>query len=206
MSRAIKVWDIATRTFHWCLAVSFFITYLTGDEESLLHIYSGYLIIGLLGFRLGWGIIGPRYIRFNNFIYSIKTTLVYLQSILLGRPIYYLGHNPLGGWMVILLLVSLSLSSWTGLELYAKEGKGPLAAVENSVILTAHADDERHAHENEKGEEWLEELHEALASFSLLLVFVHIAGAFVSGWIHKENLIKAMWTGYKTPPADIKVD
>lgn len=204
MSRDIKVWDIATRAFHWSLAVSFFIAYLTGDEENLLHIYSGYFIIGLLGFRLGWGIIGPRYIRFNNFVYGIKPTLAYLQSILLGRPIYYLGHNPLAGWMVMLLLISLALTSWTGLELYAKEGKGPLASVENSLIHAAQADDERHDRENEKGEEWLEELHEALASFSLLLVFVHIGGVFVSGWLHKENLVKAMWTGYKTPPEDFK--
>lgn len=206
MNREIKVWDIATRTFHWSLAGSFFIAYLTGDEENLLHIYSGYFIVGLLGFRLFWGIIGPRYVRFNHFVYSIKTTLTYLQSILLGRPIYYLGHNPLGGWMAVLLLFSLALTSWTGLELYAQEGKGPLASVENSLIHAAHADDERHDRENEKGEEWLEELHEALASFSLLLVFVHIGGVFVSGWLHKENLVKAMWTGYKTPPDGFKLD
>jgi cytochrome b len=205
MSRDIKVWDIATRTFHWSLALCFFMAYITGDEEDLLHIYSGYIIIGLLGFRLLWGIIGPRYVRFSNFVYSIKATLAYLQSILTGRPIYYLGHNPLGGWMTILLLFSLALTSWTGLELYAQEGKGPLASVENSLIHAAHADDERHDRENERGEEWLEELHEALASFSLLLVFVHIGGVFISGWLHKENLVKAMWTGYKTPPEDFNL-
>lgn len=215
MSREIKVWDIATRIFHWSLAASFFIAYVTGDEENLLHIYSSYIIIGLLAFRLVWGIVGPHYVRFSNFIHAIKPTMVYLQSILVGRPIYYLGHNPLGGWMIMFLLISLALTSWTGLELYAKEGKGPLASVESRLVTTAHAndkqrdhddDDERHDRENEKGEEWIEELHEALASFSLLLVFIHIGGVFISGWLHKENLVKSMWTGYKTPPEDYKVD
>ena len=218
MGQPVRVWDIAVRIFHWSLVGSFFIAYLTGDEENLLHIYSSYLIIGLLAFRLIWGLIGPRYARFSNFIYGIKTTLGYLQSLLLGHPRYYLGHNPLGGWMIILLLVFITMTSWTGLELYAREGKGPLASVDSPLLSSAHAngkgrehddddDDERHAMENERGrEEWLEELHEALAEFTLLLVFVHIGGVFVSGWLHRENLVRAMWTGYKTPPDDFKPD
>lgn len=214
MNQTIKVWDIATRIFHWSLVLCFFISYVTGDEENLLHIYISYVIIGLLAFRLVWGIIGPRYVRFSNFIQGIKPSMVYLQSILVGRPRYYLGHNPLGGWMIVLLLVFLTMTSWTGLELYAQEGKGPLASMDSSLIQTAQAngkdhddDDERFDRENERGNaEWLEELHEALASFTLLLVFVHIAGVFVSGWLHRENLVKAMWTGYKTPPEDFKED
>lgn len=215
MGHEIKVWDIGTRIFHWSLAVFFFIAYATGDEENLLHIYSSYLIIGLLAFRVAWGVIGPKYVRFSNFVHGIKPTLVYLQSILRGRPKYYLGHNPLGGWMIMLLLVTLALTSWTGLELYAKEGKGPLASANSYLQQTVQAngkerehndDDERQARENEKGNEWLEELHEALASFTLLLVFIHIGGVFVSGWLHRENLVKAMWTGYKTPPGDFRED
>ncbi|MDH5409188.1 MAG: cytochrome b/b6 domain-containing protein [Gammaproteobacteria bacterium] len=215
MPRKIKVWDIATRTFHWSLVVCFFVAYATGDDENMLHIYSSYMIIGLLGFRLIWGTIGPRYVRFSNFILGFKATLAYLQSILLGRPVYYPGHNPLGGWMILLLLVTLTLTSWTGLELYAQQGKGPLASTESNLLQTAHANgkrgesdeiEERLERENEKGQEWLEELHEALASFNLLLVFIHVAGVILAGWLHNENLIKAMWTGYKTPPNDFKSD
>ena len=117
--------------------------------------------------------------------------------------------------MIILLLSSLLLTSWTGLELYTKAGKGPLTSVENSQSQTIQIngkdlnldnDDERQARENEGGKKWLEELHEALASFSLLLVFIHIGEVFIAGWFHKENLVKAMWTGYKTPPEDFKTD
>lgn len=213
MGREIKVWDIATRTFHWSLVLCFFTAYITGEDDSLLHIYSGYIIIGLLGFRLVWGIIGPKYIRFTQFVYGIKPTLAYLKSLLLRRPLYYLGHNPLGGWMIVLLLVTLSLTSWTGLELYAQEGKGPLASAVNNLIAPVTADDrqdteaaeeKRLARENERGKEWLEDLHEGLASFTLLLVFLHIGGVFLSSWIHKENLARAMLTGNKTPPEDFK--
>lgn len=214
MSEAIKVWDIATRTFHWSLVITFFVAYISGDEGDLLHAYSSYLIIGLLCFRIIWGLIGPRYARFNNFIYGIKPTLIYLKSLLTEHPKYYLGHNPIGGWMIILLLISLTLTSWTGLELYAKEGQGPLAKINTHLIAVAAANgrndkhderDDDHDRDNERGnEEWLEELHEALAEFTLILVFLHICGVLVSGVLHRENLIKAMWTGYKTPPDDYR--
>ncbi|MDH5445383.1 MAG: cytochrome b/b6 domain-containing protein [Gammaproteobacteria bacterium] len=213
MNQGIKIWDIAIRTFHWSLVICFFIAYVSGDEDNLLHIYSSYIILGLLGFRVVWGFIGTKYARFSNFIYGLKTGLQYLKSIILGHPQYYLGHNPVGGWMIILLLVFISMTSWTGLELYAREGKGPLASVEASLIATAQAngqkkendDDEHHDRENEQGhEEWLEELHEGLAEFTLLLVFIHIGGVLVASWLHRENLTKSMWTGYKTPPDELE--
>jgi len=208
LTTAIKVWDIATRSFHWSLVVCFFIAYITGDEGNLLHVYSSYIIIGLLAFRLIWGFIGPKYVRFSNFIHGIQPTLSYLRSILIARPSYYLGHNPLGGWMIVMLLVSLTMTSWTGLELYAIEGKGPLATVTIELVETAQAngDDDKHERENEKGEDWLEELHEALAGFTLFLVFVHIGGVLLSSLLHRENFIKAMWTGYKTPPDGFNED
>lgn len=204
MKEPIKVWGLATRVFHWSLVVCFCIAYLSGDEESLLHVYSSYVIIGLLGFRIIQGIVGGQYARFNQFVCGIKPTISYVQSILSGHPKHYLGHNPLGGWMVIALLVFLSLTSWTGLELYALEGKGPLASLHITLIDDAHAngkdhDDDRHDRENEQGEEWLEDLHEGLAEFTLFLVFLHIGGVLFSSLVHRDNLVKAMWTGYKTP-------
>lgn len=216
MSEAIKVWDIATRIFHWSLVVTFFVAYVSGDEEDLIHVYSSYIIIGLLGFRIIWGLIGPRYARFSSFVYGLKPALHYLKSLLTDHPQYYLGHNPIGGWMIILLLVSLIMTSWTGLELYAREGKGPLASIDTSLIPAAEANgrsdkhderDDDHDRDNERGnEEWLEELHEALAEFTLLLVLIHISGVLVAGLLHRENLVKAMWTGYKTPPNDYQQD
>lgn len=193
MPHQIKVWDIAVRSFHWLLVAFFFIAYLTGDD-SIIHAYSGYAVLGLVAFRLIWGVIGTRYARFSNFVYGKETVKAYVRSILNFRPIHYIGHNPLGGWMVIFLLIFLLLTSWTGLEAYAAEGKGPLAALsfDLSPISTAWADSDH------KGHSLWKSVHEFFANFTLFLVFVHIAGVLFSSMIHGENLIKSMITGEKT--------
>jgi cytochrome b len=195
----VKVWDIAVRVFHWSLVLFFVVSYLTGEEDDDLHIIAGYVVLGLVLFRLLWGLIGTRYARFWNFIYSPRTTIAYARSIMAGKPKHYLGHNPLGGWMVVFLLVSLSFTVWSGLELYAvEEGKGPLA---NSLQLVspAYADDddrdERKKHS--ASEEFWEEVHEVFANLTVLLVFLHIAGVIFSSIVHRENLVRGMITGYK---------
>lgn len=201
----IKVWDIAIRIFHWSLVVGFVIAYVSGEEEDLLHIYSGYVVFGLILFRILWGSIGTRYARFWNFVYGPEATVTYVKSIFSGKPIHYLGHNPIGGWMVILMLVSLFAVSWSGLELYASEGKGPLANADISLINHALAngddDDERDEHDDDENEpeddEFWEDIHEALAEITLFLVFVHIIGVLIASVIHKENLVRAMFTGKK---------
>lgn len=164
-------------TGHWSLVVSFFIAYVSGEEEDLLHIYSGYVVFGLVLFRILWGFIGSKHARFWNFIVGPEKTMAYMKSLLAGKPIHYLGHNPIGGWMVVLLLVSLFAVSWSGLELYASEGKGPLANANASLINNALANgdddddrDENDDDENESdGEEFWEDIHEALAEFTLFL-------------------------------------
>ncbi len=113
----IKVWDIGVRIFHWSLVVLFFISYVSGDEESLLHVYSGYGVLALVVFRVVWGVIGTKYARFSNFIVGPKATGLYARSLLTARPIHYPGHNSIGGWMVIMLLILLIATSWSGLVL-----------------------------------------------------------------------------------------
>lgn len=197
----IKVWDLGVRTFHWSLVGLFFIAYLTGDD-NWVHVYSGYGIIALLVFRIFWGLVGPKYARFSNFLYGRATTKAYARSLLSFHPTHYLGHNPLGGWMVALLLISLSLTTWTGLQAYGAKGHGPLAAQwDQAFISTAQADDDKHtkegvqAHGNE--DDFWEDIHELLANFTLFLVLIHIAGVLISSVLHRENLIRAMITGYK---------
>lgn len=203
----IKVWDIAVRLFHWSLVILFVVAYLTGEDESELHVYAGYGIIGLIAFRVVWGFIGTRYARFSDFIYGPRETMDYAKSLFSGRPKHYLGHNPLAGWMVIALLLALSAASWTGLKAYGAEGYGPLANAEPILIKSALAngDDNEHDREHEngrdgdngEGDEFWEEAHEATVNFSLLLVFLHIAGVLVSSVLHRHNLVRPMITGYK---------
>lgn len=191
--KQIKVWDIAVRIFHWSLVLFFTVAYVTGEEESQLHILAGYVILGLIVFRVIWGLIGTRYARFWNFIYSPKHTLAYTHSLLSGQPKHYLGHNPLGGWMILALIVFITLTIWSGLELEASAGRGPLVTAQQ-LVQPAYANDVQYEHE---GDEFWEELHEVFANLTLLLIFLHVAGVVVSGMEQRENLVKAMITGYK---------
>jgi cytochrome b len=50
------------------------------------------------------------------------------------------------------------------------------------------------------GEKVLEEIHETLANVTLGLVILHLIGVAVASWSHRENLVKAMFTGYKRQP------
>ncbi|VAW62282.1 Cytochrome b [hydrothermal vent metagenome] len=202
MKAETRVWDIFVRLFHWGLVIAFSVAYLSGEEESMLHIYSGYAVLGLISFRILWGFIGSRYARFSNFVHGTNRVNQYLKSLLTDHPEHYKGHNPAGGWMVIALLISLFVTTLSGLKLYAvEEGLGPFAdsAPQVQLISSAYADDHSKAGDDDEDfwEEFWEEIHEAAANFTLLLIFIHIAGVFVSSFVHKENLLKAMISGNK---------
>ena len=207
MNNEIRVWDLLVRIFHWCLVLAFLISYLTAEEESELHIYAGYTVLGLIIFRLLWGIIGTKHSRFKDFLYSPKEVTLYLKELITKKPKYYVGHNPAGGWMIIALLVSLFVVTISGLKVYAiEEGFGPLArTTEIPIIINTYAgrdeDDEKEEYNqySEQEEEFWEEIHEASTNFTLFLIFFHIAGIIVASKLHNENLIKAMITGKKKP-------
>lgn len=180
----VKVWDPLVRLFHWGLVIAFFIAYFTEEELLDLHVYAGYLVLGLILFRLLWGIIGTRYARFSDFVRSPAEIRQFLTDTLALRAKRYLGHNPAGGAMIVLMLISLLLTTVTGIAIYgAEEHAGPMAG------WFAGASD--------FWEEAFEETHEFFANFTLLLVFVHVAGVIVESLIHRENLVQAMFTGRK---------
>jgi cytochrome b len=127
----------------------------------------------------------------------------YAREMLGGKPRHYLGHNPLGGVMILALLASLLATGVTGLALQgAEDGTGPFAALPAvsalaapSLISNAVADDD--GDEGEGSEELWEELHEFFANLTLLLVALHIGGVIVGSLVHRENLVRAMFTGRK---------
>ena len=179
----VKVWDLPLRIFHWLLAAGFLVAYLTEDELLTVHVWAGYLVFGLLLFRLVWGFIGNGYARFSNFLCSPVKSVVYFKDVVALKTKRYLGHNPAGATMIVLLLVSLVMTSITGFAVYgADQGAGPLANIVGSS--------------NKKI--W-KEVHEFFANFTLFLVLMHVAGVAVESYIHRENLVKAMWHGYKKP-------
>ncbi len=182
MNTSIKVWDPLVRGFHWLLAGGFFTAYLMADEWRRLHIYAGYLVAGLVVFRLVWGLIGTRHARFTDFVKGPQQVRQYLLQMVQGRSPRYIGHNPAGGAMVIALLVFLTGTVFAGMVLYACDGHGPLAGTFLSHFR----------------EHTVEEVHEFFANGTLFLVFFHVAGVIVSSLLHRENLVRAMITGRKS--------
>ncbi len=176
----IKVWDLPLRIFHWLLVCAFFIAYITEDDFLTLHVWAGYLIAALLVFRFLWGFIGGKYAHFSNFLCSPNTAIAYFKDSLAHKAKRYIGHNPAGAVMIVLLLVSLLLTTITGLAVYgAEDNAGPLAII------------------GMQNEELWEETHEFFANLTVVLVFIHIMGVAFESYLHKENLSKAMLTGYK---------
>ena len=181
--REIKVWDPLVRLFHWSLAGAFTVAWVTEDEWMDLHAYAGYVVASLLLFRLVWGLVGTRYARFSNFVKPPARVARYLKDLLRFRAKRTIGHNPAGGAMIIALLVTLLITTFTGLLAYGAEGAGPLAE-----LLFSRA-----AYSGEL----LEEIHEFFADFTLLLVAVHVTGVVFGSLLHRENLVRSMITGTK---------
>ena len=183
-SEKIKVWDPLVRLFHWLLLAAFSIAFITEDDYLSLHTFAGYSVIFLLLFRLAWGFIGPHYARFIDFVYSPTMVMTYLKEIISFKARRYLGHNPAGGAMIVLLLVSLTFTVLSGLAVYgAGDNAGPLA------IWLGHA--------GEIWAEFFEDMHEFFINVTLLLVFIHIGGVLFESLLHRENLVRAMFSGNK---------
>ncbi|MCP4429824.1 MAG: cytochrome b [Gammaproteobacteria bacterium] len=180
-SSSIKVWDPLIRIFHWSLVFFFFLAFITEDDWQNLHVQAGYAVSMLIAFRMLWGLIGTRHSRFLTFVKSPTVVMSYLRQMLTLRVPHYLGHNPVAAVMVIALLANITVIAFTGMVLIAGEGQGPLA---NTVFATWHGD-------------WMEEIHEFFANFTLLLVIVHVAGVVISSLLEGENLVRAMVTGRK---------
>jgi cytochrome b len=111
----ITIWDPFVRAFHWSLAVSYLLAWVTAEDWPGPHEQLGYFVLVLLGLRLVWGLIGTRYARFDSFVRGPSAALGYLRSLAQGHPKDYLGHNPAGGWMVIGLIVALLATASTGI-------------------------------------------------------------------------------------------
>lgn len=174
----MRVWDLFVRFAHWTLVVGVLGAWITaeidGKAAAAAHEWLGYAVLAVLALRIPWGWIGSRYARFSQFVRGPQATLAYARSVATGREPRYIGHNPLGAWMIVALVfmaVAAAASGW----LYVTDRFW--------------------------GEEWLEETHEALSNALLALVALHVGGVAFSSVRHRENLVRAMLTGRKRAPA-----
>jgi cytochrome b len=177
----VKAWDPLVRVFHWSLVFFFLLAFASEDDWMNLHLWAGYAVSMLIGFRLLWGLIGTRNARFLTFVKSPAVVKQHLRDMLSLKPPHYLGHNPVAAVMVVALLISIILVAFSGMVLIASEGQGPLAGTLFAAL----------------NGEAMEEIHEFFANFTLLLVFAHVAGVVVSSLLEGENLVRAMITGRK---------
>ncbi|TCS36073.1 cytochrome b [Paucimonas lemoignei] len=161
------------RLLHWTLVITVAAAWITSDRISPLHEYLGYGAGAAALTRFIWGFAGSAYARFSQFVRSPGPTWRYLREVAAGKAPRYLGHNPLGGWMVVALLSCVGALVFTG-WLYTTDmfwGYG-----------------------------WLASLHGWLGWLLLILIAFHVAGVVFTSFQHRENLVAAMFSGKKMPP------
>jgi cytochrome b len=166
----VKVWDAFVRIAHWSLVATIVAAWLTQEGSGRVHEWVGYAALVIVAARVGWGFVGPPSARFRSFVRPLPETFRYARAALRAREPRHLGHNPLGGWMIVALLLMITATGVTG-WLYT---------------TTMFWGDAR-----------MEAIHEACADALLLLAALHVAGVLVACIRHRENLVKAMFSGRK---------
>jgi cytochrome b len=166
----VLVWDWPLRLRHWALAVFVVVAWFTPAEYDSLHRFAGYVVIGLLVFRLGWGFFGTRRSRFRMLRPRLRAAPAYLWGLRRGNTGRYLGLNPAGAAMMLALLLLLAISAITG-------------AMEVTVRFF--------------GVWWVEDTHTYSSYAVMILVLVHVMGTVLMSILQRENLIWAMFTGRK---------
>ncbi|MBE0453965.1 MAG: cytochrome b/b6 domain-containing protein [Roseovarius sp.] len=173
-----KIWDPFVRLFHWSLVLLFAANALAIDDDSKAHEWVGYAIVALVGLRLIWGLVGPRRSRFASFLPRPGAVSGQIGDIATGRRRAHLGHSPLGALMIVNLLatmLALGLTGWM-------------------MTTTTFW-----------GSEWVEELHELLFIWASVSVLAHIAAVIFESRRTGVNLPRAMVTGTKRVPDDIRI-
>jgi cytochrome b len=173
-----RVWDPVVRLFHWTVVAGCAINLILEDGNKF-HRAVGNVVAAAVAVRVVWGFVGAGHARFSDFIPRPAALLGYLRQLVSRSEPRFIGHNPAGSVMILLLLGSLiavSITGWMmGLDRFF-------------------------------GNETLEELHENFAMAILVLAGIHVAAAVFESVRHRENLIKAMFTGRKRKPTGTDVD
>lgn len=166
----VIVWDPLVRIAHWSLAATVIAVWSTGHWFHPFHHALGYAAAAIVALRVVWGFIGAHHARFRDFVRGPSSTWRYAVALLRGTAPDHLGHNPLGGWMIVALLTTVALTSFTG-WLYTTDAFW--------------------------GYGWLEAAHAALSWLLATLVAGHLLGVIVMSRMEGRNLAWSMVTGRK---------
>jgi len=184
---AIRVWDWPVRVVHWAmvlLLVVLLVTVQIGNGAMAWHMRAGEAMLALVLFRLLWGFAGTRHARFSSFLRGPRAVIAYMRSVFTPHRELHIGHNPLGGWMVVALLLALLLQAATGL--YTNDDvltEGPLVRLISKDLSDA-----------------ISSFHRRNAWIVVALASAHIGAVFFYLLALKENLVKPMLDGAKTVP------
>lgn len=189
--RAVYVWDLPVRLFHWSLVALVILSWASRELDYMeVHRWSGYAILTLVVFRIGWGFAGSRHARFADFVRTPRAMRAYMADILAGAKAQHLGHNPAGGWSVMALLACLLVQAVTGLF------------VTDEVLFDGpffRAVSEATAHR-------LKQLHGINFNILLLLIGLHLTAIAFYRIAKGENLVRPMVTGTKWVSLDASAE
>jgi cytochrome b len=180
----VRIWDLPVRLFHWAIVLIVPAMWVTHEYERMdLHILLGQILLGLLLFRLIWGLIGSSTARFSGFVRGPRAVARYLRGR--GGPVF--GHNPLGGWSALLMLLLLAVQ--IGLGLFAIDedslNEGPLSHLVSydTARILAHR-------------------HETVFYILLALIAAHVAAILYYRLFRRDDLITPMVTGRRVAAED----
>ena len=180
----VKVWDLFVRLSHWLivlLVISAWLSANYGDAEFKWHTWNGYAVFVLVSSRILWAVVGSTTAQFKHFVKLPHTVFYYLHDVIQNKDVEYLGHNPAGGWMVVVILFVLLAQTITGM--FSSDdivSEGPFVYYASSDMVKSMTG-------------WHHFLFDAL----IVLVVLHVAAVLYHQFIKKEKLIQAMFNGNK---------
>ncbi len=172
-TESVYVWDRFVRLFHWTLVSCILLNYFVLEEGETPHRWLGYVACALVCARFVWGFVGSRYARFADFFPTPDKIRQHLSNVRDGTQDDYPGHNPVGALMIFVLMGLVIALGVTGF-------------LQGTDAYW--------------GEDWVQDLHEGLASTLIACAGLHAAAAIVMGRIERTNLVRAMLTGVKERP------
>lgn len=185
----VRVWDLPTRIFHWLLVglvITSFVTAEIGGNAMQYHMWCGYAILTLLLFRLIWGFIGSTTARFTSFVRGPAAAWRYARS-LPGKSQPHLGHNPLGGWSILAMLLALLVQVGSGLfatdDIATQGPLYPLISDDAAYRLTS--------------------IHLFNPNVIIALVCLHFGAVLFYLIVKRDNLIAPMITGRRARQAGL---
>lgn len=188
--REIAVWDLPTRLFHWFAVLLVAGAYVTARLNWVSwHSRIGYVLLGLLLFRLLWGLCGSETARFSKFLSWPSTAFRHLMRALRRDADAEVGHNPAGGWMVMLLLALMLGQTLTGLYVGNDiSDEGPLTEYVSAPAANL-----------------IEAMHDLIIWYALVIaVAIHVLAILAYLVVKRENLITPMVTGRKIVATSIR--